>query len=732
MNYEKYPIADFKVGLNTRDQPWIIPDDAFPVLEDGFCYRGVLEKRQGLRQYATGERGGAPYCESRVVSQTTAEAYDTGDGTAGPYVHVAVNTPLRRGTITITAGAQSAVDNGLGDFTTVPAGGSGTVNYTDGTMSITFNAVVAGATPITVTYDSMPALPVMGIMQYITSTNIRQMVVATTRNVNRYNSVTNRLDDITGATSFTGTNANFWGWDNFVDAGNTRNLIFVNGSLTTPAKQYDGTAVTDWAFTSASFATFNARQVFLLKDRLVFLYTVENGTLFARRIRITGATANIENFDATVGGVPTGAGFIDVPSTIEITAATKNRDDLIIFTESATWILRYTGNEVVPFTLESLDPSRGSEAPYASITYLNQSTSLSARGVITVDGYQLQRLDLLIPDYTFDNIDGDNFALSFAGAVDEDRDHYIVHPRPNNDKSDRVLVYNYEEGNFAVYRLPLSCLGEFQNSFDVTWTDLLIYDNWSEFAAAYPDWNQFAYTAGQPIAIGGGHVGHIWRLASQDPTDHDSKVRDVQQISPEVIRVTTDYNGGGSADSRVYQVGDYIYLTGIEGSVELNNRMFPIQSMVDNYTFDLQYPPGAITAFIATPIGTAYKTIPFHVTTKQWNPYVAQGSKVRVGWVYFYVTVTGSGLVDAQGAVLPPILNVSVLINDRQDPVTTPFQYQVNLANTDSSSGTKRWYKLFVNATGDFVQLDITNNQPLANVQIQSLVLGTSQSGGIR
>lgn len=727
MNYERYPIANFKVGLNTRDQPWILPDDAFPVLEDGFCYRGTLQKRQGIRQYATGQRGGAPYCESRVVRLVTAEA--TGQVNAGaPLTPIALaNSPIRRGTTTVTDGVESHTDNGLGSFTTAAAG---TINYTTGVITgFQFNAASGAA--VTVTYSWHPSRPVMGIMQYITVTNVRQLIIATTRDVNRYNSVTNRLDDITGATVYTGTNANFWSWDNYVDPTSVRKLIFVNGVIGDPAQQYNGTAVANWTFTSGTITTFNARQVFLLKDRLVFLYTIEDGTLFSRRIRITGTAANIETFDATVGGVPTGAGFIDVPSTIEITAATKNRDDLIIFTESATWILRYTGNETVPFVLESLDPSRGSEAPYGSISYLNQSTSLSTRGVISTDGYQLQRLDLLIPDYTFDEIDGDNFALSFAGAVDEDRDHYIVHPRPNQDKSDRVLVYNYEEGNFAVYRLPLSCLGEFQNSFDVTWNDLSIYTNWTEFGAAYPNWNAFAYTAGQPIAIGGGHVGHVWRLASEEVTDHDTKVRGVTQLSSSVVRITTDYTGGGAADSRVYQVGDYIYFSGLSGSTQLNNRMFAIDSFVDNYTFDIEYSGATVSAFVDDGAGMAYKTIPFHVTTKQWNPYISEGQKIRIGWIYLYVDVATSGLVDVSGDTIPPIIDVSVLINDRQDPVTTPFKYQVNLANIDSQTGVKRWYKLFVNATGDFVQLDLTNNQPLANVKIQSFILGTSQSGGI-
>ncbi len=120
--YDGYLIANFETGFDRERQPWLLPDDAQFQLLDGYVYRGVWQKREGYSQYATGQKGGALYCESRMVHRVTAEAYSTGNGTKGPYTHTEANLPVRRGTVTITAGGQTAVDDGVGGFVTAPAG----------------------------------------------------------------------------------------------------------------------------------------------------------------------------------------------------------------------------------------------------------------------------------------------------------------------------------------------------------------------------------------------------------------------------------------------------------------------------------------------------------------------------------------------------------------------------------------------------------------------------------
>src|SRR5581483_8340656 len=145
------------------------------------------------------------------------------------------------------------------------------------------------------------------------------------------------------------------------------------------------------------------------------------------------------------------------------------------------------------------------------ITYLNRTTAASPRGLIITDGYRVEREDGEIPDFSFNEVDGLNFTLCFAGSVDADRDHYLIYPTPGqtpgSEISTRILVTNYDEDSFSIYRLPLSCMGTYVSTHFVTWSDLSIFPTWEAMAEVYGDWNSFAYTTGAPFSVGGGHSG---------------------------------------------------------------------------------------------------------------------------------------------------------------------------------------------------------------------------------
>src|SRR5690606_27501853 len=149
--------------------------------------------------------------------------------------------------------------------------------------------------------------------------------------------------------------------------------------------------------------------------------------------------------------------------------AAFNRDDVLFFTEAATWMLKYTGNDVIPFILEKIDGSRGSGAAFSVISYLNRTIAASPRGLIISGGYQVERMDNNLPDFAFNSIDNGNFQACFSGFLDEDRDVYMLYPSQGVVKpplvpagsSDRILVINFEEDNYAIYRIPLSCMGNF-------------------------------------------------------------------------------------------------------------------------------------------------------------------------------------------------------------------------------------------------------------------------------
>jgi hypothetical protein len=741
MTYTPFLIANFATGFDQELQPWLLPNDAFTDLLDGFVYRGVTNKRDGYSGFANGLK--STYTESRMVHGVTAEAFGTGNGSAGPYTYTLANLPVSRGSVTITAGAQSATDtgtvqaNGDGTFVTTPAGGTGSINYTTGVVSITFNGAVAGATPITVTYSYHQGLPVMGVMNFYPNTNTRddnarQLIVVDEVYVNMYDPTTDRLVDISSATAYTGGPQDFFSWVNYADPNSVARLLFANGTVGDVIQQYDGSTVTAYTavFTiAAAPATLNARQIFNVRDRLVLFQTYENGVFFPRRIRISGTGIYSDTFDQTSGGnFVAGAGFIDIPDNTFYFGAASNRDDIMFFTEAATWMLKYTGNDVTPFTLEKVDGSRGSKAAFSVISYLNRTLAASPRGLIISDGYAVERMDNNIPDFSFNSINNAFFESCFSGFVDEDRDVYLLYPSIGNVRpilvdpisSDRILTINFEEDNFAVYRIPLSSMGNFEVSKTILWSDLTAangFPNWDALAAKYGRWDAFPFSTGTPVAIGGGHKGEIWRLNDTESEDNPQQIRNMVVVDATTLQITTDWNN--------YEVGDNIIILAVSGMTQANNQQGAIFSTPTPYnTFNIRINTNGFSSY--TGGGLAAKVTPFEATSKKLNPWIDQDKKVLCGWMYFYVDVAETMLFDVTGAPIPAFLTVKVLTNNNEgtDFTNPTFTYLVDCSPINNEKGGKKWVKIWINQVGQFLQFQMSNEQAGAEIRVHAIIPG--------
>lgn len=736
MTYQPFLIANQATGIDRSVQPWLIPNDALTDLLDGFVYRGVTNKRDGYSAFANGLR--SSYTESRIVHNVP--TFATGQTNTGvPLAPINLpNVPISRGSVTVTDGASSFTDNGIGGF----SGAAGSINYTTGVIT-GFQFPAASGAAVTVNFNFFPGLPVMGVMNFVPRSGELEMLVADTKYVNRFDRLTDRLVDISPAfpaPPYTGTTQDFWSSVNYEDATSVPRLLFCNRSLTDVIQQWDGTTVTNYApmitDKDGNPITINARQMFEFQDRLVLFQTVENGVLFPRRIRISGFGINTDNFTKSAPG----AGFIDIPDNTFFYGASFNRDDMIFFTEAATWLLKYSGNDVKPFILKKLDASRGCKAAFSVFTYLNKTQAISPRGMIQVDGYAVDRMDDKIPTFSFNNINNQYFQSCFSGFIDEDRDVYLLYPSEGVIKpllvpaegSDRILVTNYEEDNFAIYRIPLSCMGNFESTESVIWADLTAangFPNWQALSAVYASWNAFPYARNTPIGIGGGHKGEVWRLNDNEGEDNPLPIRNIVITSTNTVQVTTDWNN--------YNIGDYIYFDAILGMSQLNNKQGAIKSVDTPYnifTVELAIQTTDFGAY--TSGGIASKVIPFECTTKKLNPFVNQDSKLKIGWVYFYVTTSQTALTHIEKNSLgedvivqdTAFLDVDVIINDTEQNTIPSFSYKVDLSTT-ALNDQKKWVKIWINQTAKFIQFRFKNNQAGVRIQIHAVMPGMQQVG---
>lgn len=727
MTYTPFLISNYATGFDRELQPWLLPNDAMVDLLDGYVYRGVVNKRDGYSGFANGMETTYAYCESRMVHKLSAVAMTGAINGINQTFTLAATTPIRRGTFVVNGSnpVQVLTDDGVGGFT---GNGTGTIDYTTGAVSITFTLPPVALSTVTATYDYHPGLPVMGVMSFYPTNNVRQLIVADTDYINRYNPITNRLDDISPAYTFGGGATDFWSWVNYESSASAPRLLFCNGVSGDVIQQYDGTTVAAYVPTFAG-GTLNARQIFNVRDRLVLFQTIEAGALFPRRIRISGTGVNCDVFNDTAPG----AGFIDIPDNTWFFGAAFNRDDMLFFTEAATWMMKYTGNDVTPFVLEKIDGSRGSGAAFSAISYLNRTTAASPRGLIISDGYQVERMDNNIPDFSFNSIDTANFLRCFAGFLDEDRDAYLIYPSKGiekpllltNGESDRILVTNFEEDNFAIYRIPLSCMGNFQSALTYLWSDLTTengFSNWDTLAQQFGNWNSFPFTKENPISIGGGHKGEIWRLNDTQSEDNPQKIRAMSVIDTRTVRVTTDWNN--------YNIGDYIVFESVGGMVEINDKQAAIKAIPTAYNvFDVEIDTTGFSAY--TSGGSTAKTIQLIALSKKLNPWINSDKKLRCGWLYFYVSVAETHLTDGAGDPEKAFIDIDIITNDYTQDTDPPRTYKVDCSNINNQTGSKKWVKIWINQTAQFLQFRMRNNQAGAKIQVHAMMPGFQPLGRI-
>lgn len=808
MSYQPFLIANFATGLDKEVQPWLLPNDAFTELFDGFVYRGVAQIRNGYAGYAVGLNSIA--CESRIVHNISASSkiqtgdidglndtfeiqvfpdiipgslvisgsnpvqvvtddgiggligdgtgtinyvtgiinvvftappalastitityanFAVGDGGAN-YIVTLANTPIRRGTIVITAGAQVVTDDGVGNLT---GDGMGTIDYTTGDVNVTFNAIVALGDPITIVYDYHPGLPVMGVMSFYPSNNIRQMLVGDTKYINKYDPSTDRLIDITPLfKTYNNTPTDFWASLNYPAADSTPRLLFCNGVNGDIIQLWNGSTITDYAPTfPATVTTLNASQIAEVSDRLVLFKTIENGTLQPRRMRISGFGANTDSFANTSPG----AGFIDIPDNTWFYGQSANRNDTLLFTETSTWTMKYTANDVTPFQLFRIDNSRGSKSIFSVYSYLSRTIAISPQGLIESDGYNVDRMDNNIPDFTFNEVKDSLYDHIFSGFLDEERDVYLIYPSQSAEKgalvptdgSDRILVINFEEDNFAIYRLPLSCMGSFQETQAIVWDDLTDangYPTWDALGAKFGSWNAFPFNVGAPIGIGGGHKGEVWELNTDEAEDNPLNIRDVTFIasteSGSDVTITTDWNN--------YEIGDMIFFEDIGGIFGINNKQARIIDISTDYTtFTVNIYPEVTGAY--TSGGTTSRVIPFSLKTKPLNPFINMDKKLKIGWIYLYVETTSTWLEDDDGNPVPAILNLDVFTDDNPNKTTPNFAYEIDCTNPPNQQGVKRWVKIWINQVGKFLQIGLRNEQAGANMKVHAIMPGMAAIG---
>jgi hypothetical protein len=409
------------------------------------------------------------------------------------------NAPIIPGSVMITVAGITFTDpTGSGTLTGNPGTNSGTINYTTGVVVLNFNPTILFTGSIT---------------------NITTAANATVTSANHHLTTGAQLT-ITGVTGTIGPEVNNKTFTiTFVDANNFQ----INATTTGVYTAGGDWTLTDQATTvmvsyqSASTFLFQARILIPYFGRLLALNVWEGNTVggavnIFNRCRFSQVGSPVQS-DAWRSDVFGKGGFLDAPTNEQIISATFLNNTLIVFFERTTWQLRYVGEYGLPFIWERIASDLGSESTFSPVLFNANILAVGDRALIAATSNIVDRIDLSIPDQIFYFQNTNNGVKRVHGIRNYQKElvywcyaDSTTQAGPSTDTiyPNRVLLYNYRNNTWAVFRDNVTAFGTFQSSMDVTWDSQTVF--WDDESTT---WDDFDTQTRFPLIVSGNQEGYV-------------------------------------------------------------------------------------------------------------------------------------------------------------------------------------------------------------------------------
>lgn len=742
-----------EAGLVESRQEFILPDDAYPFLQNAYVWREQLKRRAALQIL------------DRLRRNLTGQALGVTDGLGvftgniKAILSLEANSDFEIGTISITVGAQVFVETAALDGTlTNGAAGTGSINYSTGALVINTDPPLA-ATPVTAAFSYFPLLPVMGLREReVDAFNNEDTIAFDTKYAYQY---IGGWQEFIPGTTWTGSNSDFfWTTNYWVGDGNLRIFWATNFSGTggDPIRYTNGTAWADFApqINAAGDLLTQCLAMLPFRGRMVTFNTYEGGNLatsvnMPQRIRWAQIGNPFTTVSPIVSTVVANAwrddirgkgGFLDIPTTEAIVAVGFVRDNLVIYCERSTWQLRYTGRSIAPFQIEKVNTELGAESTFSAVQFDTSLVGIGDKGIVECDSFKSEKIDIKIPDLVFQfNNQNDGVKRVYGIRDIQQRLCYWTYPYSPDNKAgsvypNRRLVYNYENDSWAIFTDSLTCFGTFQSQSDTRWIDC-------DFTWAEADFTWVNRPAAFPSIIAGNQQGYtlylgtnLDELTTNDPTLY------IQNITGNTTTATVvnspDHN---LDDNQIIKITDIP--AGTPFATSLNNNKFSI-IRVDKDNFEL-WKYNSSSGEFSTPqvdppgvyVGGGQISVRdnFSITSKKFN-FLDQGQNIQMGYLDVLMNNTSSGAVT---------MNVYLDYNN-DSPINISPQNSANdgffnsIVPTSQTgvgiSSSKNWNRVFCPVRGNFVTIEwtLSNAQMIgieqeSDVQIDSQILWIRPAG---
>ena len=775
--YTPLKITGPQTGLVQNRENFLLPDDAYPTLNNAYVWRERIKRKQGFQLLGRVQR-----------------EIGTTDG-AGNAVIIIAPLPIQPGIASFVIGDDIFTDPGGASPVNLLTNslGTGTLNRATGTLTITGSIALTDI-------QYYPGLPIMGIRTRESTLSSNDItVVFDQAYAYVYNSTTQAFQEFIPGTTWNahaGTvsatdffwSTNYWVSDatNFAGTVVGTKLFWVTnntgqfGALADPPRITDGVTWLD--FNSGTWNQLDAGPNYLtnwatmlpFRGRMLVFNTWEgpnnsgaSSLNYSNRIRWARIGNPFIPYYDTMGpndpskgswrdDIRGQGGFLDIPTSEDIIAVGFVRDNLVIYCERSTWQLRYTGRSIAPFQIERVNSELGAQSAFSAVQFDTSLMGIGDKGVVECDSYKSERIDVKIPDliFTFQNLF--NGVQRIQGIRDFiNRLAYWTYPSsaadPTNPNSTtnpifptNRLVYNYENDSWAIFSDSLTALGTFQPTTGRTWLNTHL--RWIDCNFSWIQSNP----AEIPLILGGNQQGFVEILDQLTANDPSLFITDITSDgnNPDIITSPNHnmHSGFVIGISGIPTGANFDGLNdGIYGIVVLSANTFQI------YTFDPVADafiiPVASDAMVYQGGGLINIRENFSIVSKKFN-FLDEGKSFQIGYLDILLAATE---VNNPGAITLKVyldyddVNVSNTLPRNQLLVAGPdvpdpfFNQTIPTAPSALHSpkeGSKFWQRVYCPTQATFVTLEYTlSNAQLAgeeqtkNVEIDAQVLWVRRGG---
>jgi len=756
-------ISGNETGLVEDRQQFILPADAYPILENAYVWREQLKRKQGckilgrLRRVFTavslGNSGASPWSFNLYSTMSPAVVPET-------------NAQIEPGSVSITINV-TLIDQGDGTLQTNPVSGvTGTINYISGDVVIT-GASAGVASTVNMAY--FPTLPVMGLLTRDLAASNNEMCLAFDTKY-AYAFTGSGWQEFIPGTTWTGFDFNFFWGTNYWNLG-TQKLFWVtnfSGLSGDPIRYTDGSNWIDFGASSATGTGLisTAPNIFLnqclclvpFRGRLVAFNTYEGTTLgtstqYPQRIRwaAIGNPLTIDSVGppATTGAwrddIPGRGGYLDIPTTENIVSVGFVRDNLVVFCERSTWQLRYTGRSISPFQIEKVNTELGCESTFSSVQFDTSVIAVGDKGIVECDSYKSERIDIKIPDLVFhfnNNANGPNRVYGIRDF--QKRLAFWTYPYQDIQKlsdvyPNRRLVYNYENDSWAIFIDSFTCFGTFQAQSGRRWQDYT-QENVDEWQNQNVPW--ISNPALFPSIVAGNQQGYVLFIDQNVKNDVSLSIKG---ITGNITTPTSIFCPSHNLETdQIIQIeniptGDFSSLNqGIFSIVRVDNDNF----LLYKYSTETKSFSNSQLNASGTYIGGGEIAVldNFRIVSKKFN-FLEQGQTVLLSFIDILMNTTTAGGIS---------MNAYIDYNNNSPVNTWPQNsFDSSSQNSDEFFNTtiptilpggmpssKLWQRVYCAVRGSFITIEYTLSdaqmigaEQASDVQIDAQILWMRPAG---